>query len=142
MQKILATFITCILGSPQAQALGAFAALSAVSLEWLHLPLSAILWAALGGVMALGMSAPPQSPPSRAQALINIGMTLCSVPAAALFGCAFAEYAHIDTDSLQTSCLCFGGGLTLHKALPAIVEKFGTKIVQAIDKLFAKLGLS
>lgn len=141
MKKFITSAVAAIMGNAQAQALTTFAALSALSMEWLHIPLGPLLWAALGGIMALLMSPAPTAPHTKGQSLINIAMTLCCVPASALLGTTAAAYMQWDMNSGGTYLACWAVGLTLHKALPAMIERFGQRLVDAVNKVFEKVGI-
>jgi hypothetical protein len=141
MRKITASVVAALIGNAQAQALGTFAALSAISMEWLHIPFGPVLCSALGGIIALLMLYAPNGPQSRGQSIINILMTLFCVPSAALLGCALAGYLQWDIDSLGTYVICWAMGLTLHKALPTMIDKFGQRLVDGMNKLFDKAGM-
>jgi hypothetical protein len=110
-------------------------------MEWLRIPLGPVLCSALGGIIALLMLYAPNAPQSRGQSTINILMTLFCVPSAALLGCAFAGYLQWDIDGLGTYVICWAMGLTLHKALPSMIDKFGQRLVDGMNKLFDKAGL-
>ena len=141
MKKLIAPVISAFLGSAQAQALTTFAAYSAISMEWLQIPLGPMLCATVGAIMALLMLYTPDAPQTKGQSLINTLMMLCCVPSSALIGCTAATSFGWDINGFGTYLSCWAVGLTLHKALPAMIERFGQRLVSAIDSVFTKFGL-
>jgi len=139
MKKIV-TLITGLCTKAHAQQLTTFAALSAISLEVLHIPLTPIIWSALGGALYFGISPPPTAPLTRAQTLIQVCVTIIGVPVGALFALALTGSAGLASDSLWVSVAAVVYGFGLHRLLPLISDKLGGKLERVIDVIFGKAG--
>jgi len=138
--KNLFTIIAGLCANAQAQTLTTFAAISALSLEVLHIPLTPIIWSAIGGAMYLGMSAPPTPHATRGQTIVQVLLTVVGVPVGALFSIALAGSAGMAEDSPWVSVLAVLFGFGIHRMLPLASERLGTKLEEKLDQLFGKAG--
>lgn len=141
MRKNIAAALAALFGKAQAQTLTTFAALSALSLEVLHIPLTPVIWSAIGGAMYLGLSAPPATNATRGQTIVQILLTIVGVPVGALFAVTLAGSAGLADDSLWISVLAVLFGFGIHRMLPLASERLGTKLEEKLDQLFGKAGV-
>ena len=139
MTRLLASALALFTQSTHAQALGTFAAISALSLEVLHVPLTPLIYSAIGGAIYMGTAAPVQG--TRGRTLVSIMLTVLGVPAGAMVAVALMSLTDYAPTSPITYLAALACGYSIHRLLPLVADKLGSKVVALIDKSFEKVGL-
>ena len=140
MRRITAAATALLTHSVQAQALTTFAAISALSVEVLHIPLTPLIYSAIGGAFFMGMSRPTPDG-TRGRMMVNISLTVLGVPAGAMVAVALLSLTDVPPTSPITYLAALACGYSIHSLLPIVGDKLGTKIAGLIDKAFEKLGV-
>jgi len=139
MTRLLASALALLTQSSHAQALGTFAAISALSLEVLHVPLTPLIYSAIGGAIYMGTAEPVQG--TRGRTLVSIMLTVLGVPAGAMVALALLSLTDVPATSPLTYLAALACGYSIHRLLPLLADRLGVKLVALIDKGFEKVGL-
>ncbi len=140
MRRLLASALALLTHSAQAQMLTTFAAISALSLEVLHIPLTPLIYSAIGGAFYMGTAAPAAST-TRGRTLVSIMLTVLGVPAGAMVAVALLSLTDVAATSPITYVASLACGYSIHSLLPLVADRLGSKVVGLIDKAFERLGV-